>query len=59
MYATQVVSIMALGRKRALLLGTIRPNAVELHRMVVGGGIFIRVADTMICPKILSEMIFS
>ena len=57
MNATHVVSVLTLHPKRTLLLSTVWPSAEDL----LGGCIIyvLRVIDTMVCPKMLSEMIFS
>lgn len=48
---THVGCVLALESERTLLLGTVGPSAIELHR-VRGLGVIVvaRVVDTMICP---------
>lgn len=55
MNATHVGCVFALGPERTLLLSTVGPSAMELRRTIIVA----QVIDTMISPKMLSEVIFS
>lgn len=56
MNATHVGSVLALDPERTLLLSTVGPSAIELRRTIIVAQVII---DTMISPKMLSEVIFS
>lgn len=55
-----MIFVVAFNPKRTLLVGKVGPSAEELQKMIVS---VVRVAswivDAIICPKMLSEMIFA